>query len=319
MNIVVLDGHTLNPGDLTWDRLQQLGSLTVYDRTAPYDIVQRAAEADILLTDSVPLRAETIEKLPELRYIAVMATGYDGIDLEAAERQGIVVCNIPSYGTQSVAQMAITHMLNFCHHLTEHSESVKAGNWTKSPDYCYWNSPLIELEGLTLGIIGFGRIGQKTADLAQAFGMHILACDPAAGDQSHRPSFEWASLDRIFAESDFISLHTPLLPETEGIINRRNLKKMKKSAFLINTSRGRLIHEEDLAEALREQVIAGAGLDVLAEEPPSAGNPLLHAPNCFITPHIAWATRSARTRLLDMLVDNVAACIAGKPKNRVSP
>ncbi|MCF7942864.1 MAG: D-2-hydroxyacid dehydrogenase [Spirochaetia bacterium] len=319
MNIVVLDGYTLNPGDLTWEGLQQLGNLTVYDHTDPCDIVQRASEADILLTDSVPLSAETIFKLPELRYIAVMATGYDGIDMQAAAEQEITVCNIPSYGTQSVAQMVIAHMLNFCHHLTEHSFSVKAGDWTESSGYCYWNFPQIELAGLTLGIIGFGRIGQKTADLAQAFGMHILAYDPAVSDQSHRPSFEWASMDQIFSESDFVSLHTPLLPETERIINRSNLVKMKKSAFLINTSRGRLIHEEDLARALREQVIAGAGLDVLSEEPPAADNPLLHAPHCFITPHIAWATRSARTRLMETLVENVSACIAGKPINKVLP
>ncbi|NQT59070.1 MAG: D-2-hydroxyacid dehydrogenase [Bacteroidetes bacterium] len=320
MKIVVLDGYTLNPGDLNWDRLKAIGETEIYDRTETKDILSRASGAEILLTNKTPLSAEIINTLPGLRYIGVLATGYNVVETEAAAKRGIPVCNIPSYGTQSVAQMVFAHILNFCHHVQNHSDRVKEGKWAKNPDFCFWDYPLHELAGKKLGIIGFGRIGQKTADIGEAFGMQILGYDTFKSDQSNRPDFKWAELDELFSQSDFISLHCPLFEETKGFINTTSLRKMKKTAFLINTSRGPLIVEEDLAEALEQGIIAGAGLDVLGAEPPLEENPtpLLSENNCVITPHISWATKAARTRLMDMAVDNIITFQDGNIQNDVT-
>lgn len=320
MKIIVLDGYTLNPGDLNWDRLKAIGNTEIYDRTAKQDILTRSSGAEILLTNKTPLTAEIIDALPNLKFIGVLATGYNVVDTEAAARRGIPVCNIPTYGTQSVAQMVFAHILNFCQHVQSHSDLVKKGKWTKSPDFCFWDYPMMELAGKKLGIIGFGRIGQKTADLGEAFGMQILGYDAYKSDQSKRSGFNWVELDELFSQSDFISLHCPLFEETKGLINADNLKKMKNTAFLINTSRGPLIVEEDLAEALEMGIIAGAGLDVLCSEPPLEADPkpLLSENNCVITPHISWATKAARTRLMDTAVDNIIAFLDGNIQNDVT-
>ena len=320
MQIVVLDGYTLNPGDLNWDRLKAIGETKIYDRTGKQDIVSRSYGAEILLTNKTPISEEIIEALPNLRFIGVLATGYNVVDTEAAAERGIPVCNIPTYGTPSVAQMVFAHILNFCQHVQNHSDSVKEGKWTASPDFCFWDYPMQELADKNLGIIGFGRIGQKTADLGEAFGMNILGYDTCKSDQSKRTNFKWVELDELLSQSDFISLHCPLFEETKGLIHAENLKKMKNSAFLINTSRGPLIVEEDLAEALEQGIIAGAGLDVLCSEPPLEANPspLLSEENCVITPHISWATKAARTRLMNMAVDNIIAFLNGNIQNDVT-
>lgn len=317
MKIVVLDGFTLNPGDLSWSGLEALGETTVFDRTNPEDIIARASGAEILFTNKTPLTAATMDALPELKFIGVLATGYNVVDVNAAKERGIPVSNIPTYGTLSVAQMVFAHIMQFCHHVKNHDERVKAGAWSDCVDFCFWDFPLIELAGKTLGVIGFGRIGQQTANIGEAFGMKILAFDAYKTDQSHRPDFAWAELDQLLKESDFVSLHCPLFPETQGIINKENLAKMKPTAFLVNTSRGPLIVDQDLADALNSGVIAGAGLDVLSVEPPTMDNPLMTAKNCTITPHIAWATKDARSRLMDIAVENAQAYIAGSPKNTV--
>lgn len=317
MKIVVLDGFTLNPGDLSWSGLEALGETTVYDRTNPEDIITRASGAEILFTNKTPLSAATMDALPELKFIGVLATGYNVVDVNAAKERGIPVSNIPTYGTLSVAQMAFAHIMQFCHHVKNHDDRVKAGAWSDCVDFCFWDHPLIELAGKTLGVVGFGRIGQQTANIGEAFGMRILAFDAYKTDQSHRPDFAWAELDQLLKESDFVSLHCPLFPETQGIINKENLAKMKPTAFLVNTSRGPLIVDQDLADALNSEVIAGAGLDVLSVEPPTMDNPLMTAKNCTITPHIAWATKDARSRLMDIAVENAQAYIAGSPKNTV--
>jgi glycerate dehydrogenase len=317
MNIVVLDGHTLNPGDLTWKDLESLGPCKVYDRSIPEDIVPRAKNAEIALTNKTVLSSDTIKQLPNLKYIGVLATGYNVVDIETARDLNIPVTNVPTYGTQSVAQIVFAHLLNLAENIAHHTQTVKSGRWASSPDFCYWDTPLIELAGLNMGIIGFGRIGQATAKLALAFGMNVIfyditepSCVPA-GCQS-------VKLDDIFQNSNVISLHCPLTPETNKIINKECLELMKKTTFLINTSRGPLIDEQALAEALNNERIAGAGLDVLTEEPPAQNNPLFNAKNCYITPHIAWATIAARKRLLEVAIDNVAAFIEGKPKNVVN-
>lgn len=317
MKIVVLDGFTLNPGDLSWSGLEALGETTVYDRTNPEDIIARASGAEILFTNKTPLTAATLAALPGLKFIGVLATGYNVVDVDAAKKLGIPVSNIPTYGTLSVSQMAFAHIMQFCHHVKNHDERVKAGAWSDCVDFCFWDYPLIELAGKTLGVIGFGRIGQQTANIGEAFGMKILAYDAYKSDQSHRPDFAWADMDQLLAESDFVSLHCPLFPETQGLMNKENLAKMKPTAFLVNTSRGPLIVDQDLADALNNGVIAGAGLDVLSVEPPTMDNPLMTAKNCTITPHIAWATKDARSRLMDIAVDNAKAYIAGTPQNTV--
>jgi len=317
MKIVVLDGYTLNPGDLSWGRLETLGECTVYDRTAPEDVVERAGEAEIVLTNKTILSADVIRRLTRLRYIGVLATGYNVVDVEAAGERGIPVTNVPSYGTRSVAQMVFAHLLNLTQHVAHHARTVRDGRWAACPDFCYWDMPLLELAGLTLGIVGFGRIGRAVAGLARAFGMKVIVYDvivPAEMPDGCR----MAELEDVFREADVLSLHCPLTPRTEKLINAERLALMKPTAFLVNTSRGPLIDEPDLAQALNAGRLAGAGLDVLSTEPPAADNPLLTAKNCYITPHIAWATRSARQRLLSIAIDNVAAFVAGKPQNVVN-
>ncbi|ANW99956.1 glycerate dehydrogenase [Thermoclostridium stercorarium subsp. thermolacticum DSM 2910] len=318
MKIVVLDGYALNPGDLSWDELKQLGETEIYDYT-PFDkTIERAEGADIVLTNKTPLMEREISQLPRLKYIGVLATGYNVVDVEAAKKRNIVVTNVPAYGTKSVAQMTFALLLELTQHVQRHSDAVFNGEWTNSRDFCFWKYPLIELDGKTMGIIGFGNIGQAVADIAVAFGMNVLGYSRRRTDQSHRKNFRWAELDELLAESDVVSLHCPLTPETKGIVNIETLRKMKKSAFLINTGRGPLVVEEDLAYALNNDIIAGAGLDVLSVEPPKADNPLFRAKNCVITPHIAWATKEARLRLMHTAVENVKAFLKGEPVNVVN-
>jgi glycerate dehydrogenase len=317
MTIVILDGYTLNPGDLSWEGLEKLGALTVYDRTPPDKVVERASGAEAVLTNKTVVSRREIERLYGLRYLGVLATGYNVVDIAAAGEHGVVVTNVPAYGTESVAQMAFAHLLNLARGVGHHARTVREGRWSASEDFCYWDTPLVELAGLTMGIVGFGRIGRATAKLALAFGMKVLAHDPIPPDPVPE-GVVMASLDRIFGECDAVSLHCPLTPETERLVDRDRLARMKPSAFLINTSRGPLIDEEALADALNAGRLAGAGLDVLSAEPPSSDNPLLTARACFITPHIAWATRAARSRLLDSVVENLRAFLEGTPRNVVS-
>jgi len=308
MKITVLDGYCLNTGDLSWDPLRALGDLEVFDRTPADQAVARAAGSAIVLTNKTPLSAAALDQLPDLRYIGVLATGYNVIDIEAAKRHGIVVSNVPTYGTASVSQFVFALLLELCHHVQMHADAVRAGEWTASPDWCFSKSPLIELEGKTMGVIGYGRIGRQTAHIAEAFGMSVLAYDIAPG---------MSPLHDLLQQSDVISLHVPLTAETHEMINARTLALMKSTAFLINTARGPLIHEGDLAAALNSGRIAGAALDVLSTEPPPPDNPLLSARNCLITPHIACATTGARRRLMTSVIENVAAFLGGQPKNVV--
>ena len=315
--IVVLDGFTLNPGDLAWSGLESLGKCEIYDRSSTEQVLPRAADAQIVITNKIVVSADLMAQLPDIEYVGVTATGYNVVDIEAARNRGIVVTNVPAYSTDSVAQLVFAHLLNLAHHVGHHAETVRSGRWTSSPDFCYWNTPLIELAGLTMGIIGFGRIGRATAKLAIAFGMNVIAYDIAPpNDMPNGCSL--VELDNIFRTSDVISLHCPLTPQTERVVNKSRLGMMKPTAFLINTSRGPLVDEQALAQALNDQKIAGAGLDVLTSEPPEKGNPLIEAANCSITPHIAWVTRAARQRLLKVAVDNVAAFLTGNPQNVVS-
>ncbi|MCK5118446.1 MAG: D-2-hydroxyacid dehydrogenase [Candidatus Latescibacteria bacterium] len=317
MKIVVLDGKTLNPGDLSWETLERFGELTVYDRTPTDQVVARSIGAELLLTNKTPLSAEAFSQLPDLRYIGVLATGYNIVDVVAAARHGVTVTNVPTYGTHSVAQMVFALLLELCHHVGAHSEAVRKGAWSQSVDFCFWNYPLVELAGKTMGIIGFGRIGRQTAQVASALGMRILAAEPDRENPPELEDFSWAEIPELLAAADVVSLHCPLFPETEGLINRENIERMKRSAFLINTSRGGLVVDADLAEALDNDRIAGAGLDVLSSEPPDEDNPLLRAKNCLITPHISWATKEARARLMATAIQNVEAFLAGRPVNVV--
>jgi len=317
MRIIVLDGYTLNPGDLSWKDLEALGQCTIYDRTAPQETIQRADGAEIVLTNKTVLSAEVIERLKALKYISVLATGYNVVDVEAARKQGILVSNVPTYATESVAQMVFAHILNLAQNVAHHARTVRDGRWCTSPDFCYWDMPLIELQGLTMGIIGFGRIGQATARLALAFGMKVIVNDIVAPPQMPE-GCRIAEVEDVFRLADVVSLHCPLTAKTEKLVDAQRLALMKPTAFLINTSRGPLIDEQALADALNNARIAGAGLDVLAVEPPNLANLLLKAKNCYITPHIAWATRAARQRLLKVTVDNVAAFLAGRPQNVVN-
>jgi glycerate dehydrogenase len=316
MQIVVLDGYTLNPGDLSWANLEALATCTVHDRTLPEDLIARAAEADILLTNKIEISREIISRLRRLRYIGVTATGYNIVDVAAASERGIPVCNVPDYATQSVVQMVYAHLSNLTLHVADHAHGVTEGRWSRSPDFCYWDFPLVELAGLTMGLVGFGRIGQATAQVALAMGMNVLAFDKLPVSL---PGVRPVDLDELFRQSDVVSLHCPLTPETRNLVNAERLAMMKRSAYLINTSRGPLVDERALAASLQAGQIAGAGLDVLSIEPPPADHPLLTAPNCTITPHIAWATRAARKRLLDVAVSNVKAFLAGTPQNVVNP
>lgn len=315
MKIVVLDGYTLNPGDLSWDALQALGNLVVHERTSENEIVERAADADMLLTNKVPLSAKVINALPKLKYIGVTATGYNIIDMACAKERNITVTNVPGYSTASVVQLTFSLLLELCYRTQRHSDAVMEGKWSASPDFCFWDYPLTELSGKTLGIIGFGSIGQKVADVGAAFGMPILASSRTQTDQSSRKNFQWVAREELFSQADVISLHCPLTPETENIINTESLSLMKSSAKLINTSRGGLVNAQDLADALNNERISGAGLDVLATEPPPADHPLFRAKNCIITPHIGWATKEARLRLMDTVVENVKAFSQGNPVN----
>jgi glycerate dehydrogenase len=318
MKITVLDGHTLNPGDLSWDRLFALGDVVIYERTPADKIIGRSEGSAVLITNKTPLTEETLSRLPDLKYIGVLATGYNVVDTAAAKQRNILVTNVPAYSTMSVAQLTFALLLELCHHVQRHSDSVMEGIWAKSPDFSFSHFPLIELSGKTFGIIGFGNIGRKVADIATVLGMNIIAASRHQTDQSERKNFRWGEINEVLEQADVVSIHCPLLPETKGLINAKSLKKMKRSAFLINTSRGPVIAEKDLADALNNGIIAGAGLDVLSMEPPSEENPLFMAKNCLITPHIAWATKEARVRLMDVAINNVAAFISGKPVNVVN-
>lgn len=320
MKIVILDGYTLNPGDLSWERLNKFGELTIYDRTE-YDndkIIDAIGEAGIIFTNKTPLPKEVLDKIPSLKYIGVLATGYNVVDVDAAKDLGIVVTNVPGYGTTAVAQMTMALLLEMCHHVGEHNRAVKEGEWSKSKDFCFWNYPLIELDGKTMGIIGFGRIGQATAKLAQAFGMNILTSGSRSKPELESNTCKQVDLEELLAKSDVISLHCPLTPETEGIINTSNISKMKDGAMIINTSRGQLIVEQDLKEALDNGKLAGAALDVVSKEPIDKDNPLLKANNCIITPHIAWASKESRNRLMNTALENLEAFLKGKPTNVVN-
>ncbi|MFT4032480.1 MAG: D-2-hydroxyacid dehydrogenase [Siphonobacter sp.] len=313
MNIVYLDGHTLNPGDLTWAPLQALGNLTVYERTKPEDVVRVLEGADIVLTNKVQLTRDIIEQLPNLKYIGVTATGYNVVDVEAARERNIPVTNVSSYGSQAVAQHVFAFILHFTNDVARLSDSARNGQWTNSPDFCYWFSPLTELSGKTLGLIGFGHIAKEVARIAHAFSMRVMAYRRNAKPE---PGYEFVQLisqEELFKESDFISLHCPLTDETKGLINAERLSWMKPSAILINTGRGPLVVEQDLAAALQHKTIAGAAVDVLSVEPPKKDNPLLAAPNCVVTPHVAWVAREARQRLLQMTADNIQAFLKGNP------
>jgi glycerate dehydrogenase len=317
MEIVVLDGFTLNPGDLSWDALKQLGACTIHDRTPAELIIERAREAEVVLTNKTPVMRDSIAALPKLKYIGVLATGYNVVDITAARERRIPVTNVPDYGTHSVVQHTFALLLELTQHVGHHAQTVRDGRWTRSADFCYWDFPLIELHGLTLGVIGFGRIGRAVAKLAEAFGMRVLVHSrlrPADLPASH----EFISLDELLARSDVVSLHCPLTPENKQFINAERLARMKPTAFLLNTSRGPLLDEHAVADALNTGRIAGAAMDVLAVEPPKADNPLLVAKNCLVTPHIAWATRSARARLMDIAVENVRAWVHGTPRNVVN-
>ena len=293
--------------------------MTVYDRTAADEILARAKGAQVLLTNKTPLNAETLAALaPELQYIGVLATGYNVVDIAAARSHGVPVCNIPTYGTAAVAQFVMALLLELCHHVGDHSRSVKAGDWSRCPDFCYWNTPLIELAGKTFGVVGYGRIGRAAAKLAAAFGMEVLACDAHASAGSDGVA-RMVSLEELLAASDVISLHCPLFESNRGMINREAIARMKDGVLLINTSRGPLIDEQALADALHTGKVAGAGLDVLTVEPARPDNPLMKEPNCLITPHIAWAPKESRQRLMDIAVDNLKAWLAGSPQNVVNP
>ena len=316
MKIVVLDGYGLNPGDLSWKGMEALGELTVYDRTSPSELLERSAGAEVLITNKTLITADDMAALPALKYIGVLATGYNVVDIDAAKARGIVVTNIPAYSTSSVAQMVFAHVLNITQRVGRYAEENSSGRWSKNADFCYWDTNLVELEGKKMGIVGFGNIGQATARIALAFGMEVLAY--TSKEQSALPQgVKKVTLDELFAGCDVISLHCPLTPSTKEMVDAARLKTMKPTAILINTGRGPLVNEQDLADALNEGRLAGAGVDVLSTEPPAADNPLLSAKNCFVTPHIAWATLEARTRLMDIAVGNLKAYLEGHIINNV--
>jgi glycerate dehydrogenase len=315
MKIVVLDGYCLNPGDLSWEALHRFGEVAIFERTPAAQVVERARGATAAFTNKTPLSAEVLNDLPELRYIGVLATGFNIVDTGAAARRGIVVTNIPTYGTASVAQFVFALLLELCHNVGLHSEAVRAGEWSRASDWSFWKSPLVELAGRTIGIVGLGRIGRAVGRIADAMGMRVIAADSYHTEAPSWPDFRWAEFEELMAESDVVSLHAPLFPETRGMVNARTLALMKPTAFLINTSRGPLVVDSDLADALNSGRLAGAGLDVLSIEPPDDTNPLLRAKNCIVTPHMAWATREARGRLMDLAVGNFEAWVAGAPRN----
>ena len=318
MTIVVLDGYTTNPGDLSWEPLSVLAPCTVWDRTAPAEVIARLADAEIVLTNKTPLAAETLAALPKLRLISVLATGVNVVDVAAAKAQGITVCNVPAYSTPGVAQAVFALLLELTNRTGHHSDSVHAGRWSAGPDFSYWDGTLVELAGLTLGVVGYGAIGSAVAAVGRAFGMQILGNRRSA--QGPIPDGgEFVTLDRLFQESDVVTLHCPLTPQTAGLVDATRLAQMKPTAYLINTARGPLVQESPLLDALQAGRLAGAGLDVLSVEPPAPDHPLLRAPNCVITPHIAWATRAARQRLIAQSAANIAAFLGGAPVNVVQP
>ena len=311
MKIVVLDGYTENPGDLSWAGLEALGELTVYDHTQPQDVPARIAGAGAVLTNKTPLKRETIFGSPSLRYIGMLATGYDVVDVAAAKERGIPLCNVPSYGTQAVAQFVFALLLEVCHHVGHHNAMVQQGKWTACRDYCFWDYPLIELKGKVMGIVGYGRIGRATADIARAFGMEVVAYDPVSRQEG------LVSLDELLARSDVISLHCPLTADNRGMVNAGSIAKMRDGVILVNTSRGALVDEKALREALLSGKVYAAAVDVVSSEPIAADNPLLGLPNCIITPHIAWANKASRQRLMDTAVDNLASFLRGETVNSV--
>lgn len=317
MKIVVLDGYTLNPGDITWEKLERLGELKVYDRSPKELIAERVGDAEVVFTNKAPLTKDLLKKMTNLKFIGVLATGYNIVDVKAAKELAITVTNIPTYGTNAVSQMAIALLLGICHHVGEHSESVKRGEWANNNDWCYWNYPLIELAGKTMGIIGYGRIGQSTGRIAQALGMNVLAYDQYKNQSLENDTVKYVEVYELMAKSDVISLHCPLLESTKGMINKNTISKMKDGVIIINTARGPLIVEEDLAEALNSGKVGAAAVDVVSTEPIQMDNPLLKAKNCIITPHISWAPKESRERLMNIAVENLKHFLAGNPVNVV--
>ena len=320
MKIVVLDGYTENPGDLSWDALKELGDVTVYDRTSYEEsplIAERIGDAEIVIINKTPISKETIDKCPNMKLIAVLATGYNVVDYNYAKEKDIPVVNVPTYGTQIVGQYALGLLLEICSHYGHHDETVKAGKWENNDDWCYWDYPMIELAGKTMGIIGFGRIGQNVGRIAKALGMNVIAFNRSRSAEGAEIA-EYVELDELLCRADVVSLHCPLFPETRGIINRETISKMKDGVIIINNSRGPLVVEQDLADALNSGKVYAAGLDVVSSEPISADNPLLKAKNCLITPHISWAPRESRQRIMDCTVENIRAFQAGKPQNVVN-
>jgi len=318
MKIVILDGYTENPGDLSWSGLEALGELIVYDRTPEDKVAERIGDADAAYTNKTPITRETIAACPNLKFISVLATGYNIVDVDAAKERGIPVTNIPTYGTAAVGQFAIALLLEICHHAGHHDRVVHEGKWAENPDWCFWDYPLIELADKTMGVIGFGRIGQTTGRIAKALGMKVIAFDEYPNEFG-REIGEYVSLDELLAQSDVISLHCPLFPSTEGLINKDNIAKMKDGVIILNNSRGPLIVEQDLTDALNSGKVYAAGLDVVSTEPIKADNPLLTAKNCIITPHISWAPKESRQRLMNIAIDNLQAFVDGKPINVVNP
>lgn len=320
MKIVVLDGYTLNPGDITWEKLEKFGELKVYDRTGEnLDlIIERVGDAEVVFTNKTLLSKDALKKMTNLKFIGVLATGFNIVDVNEAKKLGIVVTNIPTYGTNAVSQMAIALLLAICHHVGEHNQSVKRGEWTNNLDWCYWNYPLIELAGKTMGIIGYGRIGQCTGKIAQALGMNVIAYDKYKNQLLESKAMKYVELDELIAKSDVIALHCPLFESTRGIINKNTISKMKDGVIIINNSRGPLIVEEDLAEALNSEKVGAAAVDVVSTEPIKKDNPLLRAKNCIITPHISWAPKEARERLMNIAVENLKQFVAGNPVNVVN-
>jgi len=318
MKIVVLDGYTLNPGDMSWSGIEQLGELVVYDRTPVDKILERIDNAEIILTNKVVLTKEILQKASSVKYIGVIATGYNVVDTAAAKELGIIVTNVPAYSTNSVAQLVFAFILELCHHVGEHNRAVRDGAWTNSVDFTFWNYPLIELAGKTLGIVGFGGIGQATARIAEAFGMNVIVYNRTKRPELETDKIKFKELEQVLSQSDFISLHCPLTDQTKGLINKDSITKMKDGVFLINTSRGPVLVEQDVADALNSGKLAGVGLDVVSMEPIPENNPLLKAKNCIITPHFAWAPIEARTRLMDTLIKNIRAFVDNKPVNVVN-
>lgn len=321
MKIVILDGYTENPGDLSWEGWKEFGSLTVYDRTSLHDerkIMERIGDAEIVYTNKTPISQSTLDACTNIKFIGVLATGYNVVDYQYARKKGIPVCNVPSYGTAAVGQFAIALLLEICHHVAHHSDAVHKGRWEHSEDWCFWDFPLIELDGKTMGVIGFGRIGQQTGRIAKAMGMKVLAYDSRRTCQD-QTLCTYVELDTLFEKSDVIALHCPLFPETEGMINKETIAKMKDGVIILNNSRGPLIVEQDLADALNRGKVYAAGLDVVSEEPMKGDNPLLKAKNCLITPHISWAPKESRARIMETSMENLKAYLKGRPVNVVNP